>query len=1254
MPEAGCAVYSRSPFPTMSTGIEDLTARAKQLIAERSYQEAVRACRRVLLSRPDEAPVRILLGKALLALRRFDEVRAEMMAVLRSEPNEPTAHRILGEAHLRAGDPQKARDCVKRALELDPSDEEARDLLGEIDEETAPVSATIDRWFDPEAVATLQTEPPPFEDEHTGPQPHARHFDQQTSIEVDPSLTARAALAEAEADQARTHALPPPVRTGPARTKDGLGSIPPPPASRPPSAGPPRRSMPRAPAAPLSSAPPASSMPPPSRSSSSLPPSASLYHYMNADTAAHRPAAKRDDDHPLRPPRLPGTDELSLDDVHSVDSMPDADELLYAVEPYDSLDDLEGEPTVARADALPPVEDLEGEATLVRPVELEEDPYGLDERTVLRSEPASRRPPSSRAPSSSRPPGARPYPSTYGPGRFPEDPIRPPAGVDPWEATPPPPVRPQAQLPPPSSIPARTPAASRNATPTPHGLRAGRRLELVREWLQSRRLMVVAIGCFPLLLGIGAFFGVRAWMRSSAEDEVRAAAVAASNDGLRTSLDRAIEIAEGQELDDPESVALRARLVATAVLEHGVDRGAEVEQLLAELSEDDRDLPDARTAEAYLLLSRGEVAAADSAARRGNGTNAELWRARVLTAIAANDVDRAAQAAEQAVRERPTSPRHLALHALVMALNRDVGSALTLLDSIQGGERSPAVRVARARIKLDSGSNPSEAAEEARSVIEDLGTIASAYEKAWAHLVRAQHASSSSERGSRQLALAQAEAAAQLRPRWDEGLALSLAETFLRLGEPGKAREVLTALPEQPREERRRATLLAEVAVAHGDWDAAEPALERAGESAATAWLRGRVLEGRGRTDEAKAQYDRALNDRGQSVRARARLGALALAEGHPARAIELLTPALEVDRANLDVVTTMVRAMLATDRADDADDVVTTALRLRGDAVELLSAKAQVDLAQGQVEDALTTLRQVVEQRPDDGDLRATLGEAARRAGQPDVAREAYDAALARDDDNHTALVGLAHLAAEEGDEAAIEAAIARAEGAGAGGPGLDRVRAQVMVLKGAGQEAIESLERLAESNRDDAELWTALGRAQVQAELDSRARRSFSRALQIDDENPEAHLGMAMLQTRAGQLHSAAQSIGRAERSGRARGLGPPFEARVIVARGRVQFEVGELSDAKTLAQQALEKDPEASEAHLLLAAIAIEREDDPISHLRRAVEGRAPLPEALGRLSIRVRGQEACDLARRYMRAAPEGYDAPDVQDVLDRCR
>ena len=54
----------------MGAASQELTERAKLLISERRYQEAVRACRRALLVRPDQVEVRLLLGEALLALER--------------------------------------------------------------------------------------------------------------------------------------------------------------------------------------------------------------------------------------------------------------------------------------------------------------------------------------------------------------------------------------------------------------------------------------------------------------------------------------------------------------------------------------------------------------------------------------------------------------------------------------------------------------------------------------------------------------------------------------------------------------------------------------------------------------------------------------------------------------------------------------------------------------------------------------------------------------------------------------------------------------------------------------------------------------------------------------------------------------------------------------------------------------------------------------------------------------------------------
>ncbi|NOY90143.1 MAG: tetratricopeptide repeat protein, partial [Deltaproteobacteria bacterium] len=170
--------------------MQELAARAKQLVLERDFAEAVRACRRLLLSRPDDDDARLLLGRALIATERFDEVRVEMMSLIRRRPESATAHRLLGESFLRAKQPKRGEEYLRRALELDPDDDEAAELLEDLAADPPPVSATVERWFDSAGVATIET-PASFFDDGSEDRPATAPIqDAPPSIQIDPELAA--------------------------------------------------------------------------------------------------------------------------------------------------------------------------------------------------------------------------------------------------------------------------------------------------------------------------------------------------------------------------------------------------------------------------------------------------------------------------------------------------------------------------------------------------------------------------------------------------------------------------------------------------------------------------------------------------------------------------------------------------------------------------------------------------------------------------------------------------------------------------------------------------------------------------------------------------------------------------------------------------------------------------------------------------------------------------------------------------------
>ena len=802
----------------------------------------------------------------------------------------------------------------------------------------------------------------------------------------------------------------------------------------------------------------------------------------------------------------------------------------------------------------------------------------------------------------------------------------------------------------PSSTRTERPSAKTERTGPVEAVAGGTRIVRVGRWALPLPTAIALAGV-PVLVVVLVVLGVRAFLASRAEDAIAAATVAAQRDGLAASLRRALELDADEASDESPAIARRARLYATATLEHGFEERERATSLLGSLDAEGATSQDAHVAGTYLALDAGEIEAATERSMLIDGAalEGEAGHARARLAFTRGELERAENEARAVVALDASAPRHVALLTSILVARGKATEALTLLDAIT--VRSPSVSLARSEALIALGRS-ADALELLGAMESELGSSVSRRQLAERGRLRlaALIATGQLDEARAQLAQTLAE-----RPIGSELFALEVLRAQLALGDLEGARALVAALPPQPARAIERGLLSAEVSLASGDFDAAERALGGVGESPRASYLRGRVAEARGRDDEAKGHYQTAAQHASERVRATARLGAIALREEKVRDAIALLEPILEGARADAEVVSTLARAYLEADRGDDAARIVTAALAARPDALDLQLAKAEIDLARGDAAGALATMRSVIERASQSARAQSMLGEAARREGQSALATEAFDRALALDAREPRALIGKVHLAIDAAEPTEAAAALARAREQGA----VDRVLAtelegRVQVMQGLGDEAMRTLRRPALRSRD-ASLIAAFGWALAQAEADRDAIRQFERAVALDPGQVEAWLGLALSRTRRGDLGGASQAIGEAEGLIQRRTLGPRYEARLLAARGRLLYENGSFDDARTKAQEALAKDPSCAAAHYVLGLVADARGSSPVEHLRAALAARSPSPEVLGQLLIfDERAADRCDLARRYLQAAPRGLDARDARSAMRGCR
>lgn len=1253
---------------------DDGTAEAKRLIAERRYADAIVVCRRLLLLGPDRSEVRVLLGEALLAEERWDEVRVEMLALIRRTPNEAIAHRLLGEAFLRDGQPEKAKEPLARAVELAPDDPIAKELAEEAVEEPFRDAHTIERWFADEEPRTVETSLPAFEEESTpvpALAPPTPVGDAEPSIQIDPSLAEELARLEGMDSADVTQPLPPSAAqaaglksllsgaTSRAAPKPGAG------------AGQPKRTLigiasPIAPKTPTvetpePAAPKATFVPPPAsaapRPLSSAPakggfavPKPGGPSAAKGATAVARPGATPkpgpapapivppvERAEPPPPEDEPNTAEIPLSPI---DEETDADDALTM-----RLPPIAGPPSSpprapdagnARLPTVPPVAPPPrmGSGLPASPMSARPS-AGVPVPASAFSPPRS----AQSFPAPAPPPpqvGQRGIPTPALPPLSPVAPVAHPVMAMPAASSPPAaPVRPFLGGGPTSSVePAtkpkiRTPA---DAVWVSLGLH------------DPARRLVAAVGAGVFGVGLVLIVG---WLACAGDGGRGEAVRVASTYGRPASYEAALFLLPAE--DGGEVAATRARVLASSSLELGIDHFAEADALLGALDAESGAGAEARVARALVAIGRGQPEQALtflSGLEATDVTLVEAFRARALALAALGQASEALDAARQAATLAPEAPRHA---ALLGSLALAAGDAAMALRSLGDATRATPLRVVRAEVDLADGGDASIAAADVEAVL--AAPDVTGPERARASITRARLALAA---GNTAGALADLATAEPMIPVWDEPRRVSAAELLLAMNEAARARALLDALPVASGNPRVRAELGVRASLALGDIPAAERAVGLAGTGPNIDFLRARIAEAGHRLDEARALYASAAADPALLVAARTAEGAILYAQGSMPEASAALASALGGDPSDGRAVLLYTRASIAAGDRAGADRAVRAAMALHPERAEIVAASGLVALAGGHPDEAATALASAVAVMPTDLELALDLAVAQWRLGRLDEASTTLSTVLTASATNVRALTLSFELALERARFDEAQALVSRLGGAGASVPDVARRTAELAAARGLGRTAIDETERAANRIRD-AGIWIALARLQIQAEDDRDARRTLTRARRYDRDHPVIDLLSAILDAHSGARASAGRSVEDAEREATRRGATPSLLAFARAVRGRTRFEASDMDEARRLGEEAVALDPLCAEAHLLLADVATVGSSDPIPSLRSAAAGTYPMPEALGRLAIRLRsGDDACSFARLYDERAHGGYDQDDVDDILEGCR
>ncbi|MDY0060326.1 MAG: tetratricopeptide repeat protein [Myxococcota bacterium] len=364
-------------------------------------------------------------------------------------------------------------------------------------------------------------------------------------------------------------------------------------------------------------------------------------------------------------------------------------------------------------------------------------------------------------------------------------------------------------------------------------------------------------------------------------------------------------------------------------------------------------------------------------------------------------------------------------------------------------------------------------------------------------------------------------------------------------------------------------------------------------------------------------------------------LAEVELARGDPAAALTALateTPATSR------VFVLRGRALLLTDRLQEAADQLTTALSLQSDLTEAAALAAVVKVRQGNRRGGMEALRQLERTRGNDPEVLLALSLALRAQGLLDQARGYAQEAARLEPSSYRAATELCQIEVEAGFGGPARAACKQALARNPEHLPARRLLARIHAAEGRRADAETAYRQILEQLPDDGPARLGLLLVLVDQGKDEEAGRDvvqYSRQL-----GPSAALVRGLLAERGGHLEEAVRELTSATAV-------PGLTSRAATALGRVYLSLEREAQAQEQLWRATqEADPEPS-AHLLLGDLAL-KADQP----DRAVQSYGASLELLSRRLHRSEEEAAAlyGLGEGYLRKGRQSLGA--AQQAFER--